>query len=396
MLYKKNKYISNIFSYINETIDNLLGEQLSVITLPDGAVLVKKTVKVVDINYSGVSYEEINGKDIYYIKLDDVKKDFNKPSAEVGDEFEIEMINFDDNNKENLSDYFISNKVSPETLQKIYTDIKSGKVIARKIYKIGTKPFIITTNSLMLLGKVLNVVKKKKIVVKDEKPHSLCYCLTFTEDGLKEDLPFNSGEFVLDRDTFESNNNDQTDLIIKKLLDDYDFCVDEYGKYIKNGRDRIDTKKNCSDIESWYTDSESLMDDIIANLKNVYDVKGYKKDLDKTKKEKGGVLTIGETLSQYSEIEIDFENDVKYDSSGNITLGSGKRRFDIVGTFRENRESTLLLYKSGDYYVFGFKSSKLQNKNNGGGTKMCKNRKCEERKKNTDNTTWSGTITELK
>lgn len=393
MLYKKNKYISNIFSYINETIDNLLGEQVSVITLPDGAVLVKQTVKVVDNKYSGVSYEEINGKEIYYIKLDDVKKDFNKPSAKVDDEFEIEMINFDDNNEENLSDYFISNKVSTETLQKIYTDIKSGSFTARKIYKIGTKPFIITKNSLGLLGKVLNNVRSKRIVGKDEKPHSLCYCLTFTEDGLKEK---NNGEFVLDRDTFEFNNNDQTDVIIKKLLDDYDFCVDEYGKYIKNGRDRIDTKKNCSDIESWYTDSESLMDDIIANLKNVYDVKGYKKDLEKTKKEKGGVLTIGETLSQYSEIVIDFENDVKYDPSGNIKLGSGKKRFDIVGTFRENRESTLLLYRSNDYYVFGFKSSKLQNKNNGGGTHMCKNRKCEEKKNNTDRTTWSGTITELK
>ena len=396
MLYKKNKYISNIYTYINETIDILLNEQIKVISLPEGAKLKKIYIKVEGNNYTGDYYEVLdNGKkEVFHEKIDDVKDKFNKKNVKENDEFEHEIVVFDDSKEEGLLDYLTSNKISVENLGKTYTDLRlAGPAVFKtsgKIIRLGTKTFLIGKKGLKMLGKIVNTMRGMKRK-EDEKPHSLCYCLKLTQDGVDD-------KGNLDRGQYSRNISDQSNTIYQKLMDEYDYCVSEYGSYIDNSNVRVRTKKSCVMIDDYYSDSKSLIDDIISNLQSVYDVKGYnKKGIKKT--EKKDTITIGEKLTMYKKISLEFSENVEYEK-GNVKfdggVGASSYRFNIVGTWRDNREDTMILERSGEYYIFGFSNARLQDRENGGVTFHCSDSSCTSRKnKSSNKTRWKGKITDL-
>lgn len=404
MLYEKNKEISNIYTFINETIDKLLDEQsLKTITPPEGTKI--KTIKIVVENdgYDGDVFEVIKGKEIYHVKEKDAKKDFPfQPNLEAGNSFEEEIVDMDNSSEDSLLEYFKEGAISQEDLQKTYTQLKSvvfasGKT-AKKVITIGSKPFIVTKKSLGILGRLIDKIKTgsaKKMEL------SRCFCLKFTEDGLKD---LDSGGQILDEDTFKTNIDDQPKNIKKDLLIKFKKCRSKWNKYIKNNIVRVETKKDCASIGEWEKGSKSILDKIISKLKVAFDVEGYDVEGDEDTGKINTNLSIGEKITQYKHIELEFDEIVEYSATDTgLNFNSGTPyKFDIVGTWKDNRENTVKLKRCGvfggcKYYIFGFSSSQVNKKNNSGSTFMCRNSKCDEKKKDytgkdTSSVNWRGKI----
>jgi len=389
MLYGKNEYINNIFKLMNESIDYLLNEQ-GVIYTPKG--INKKTIEseVIEDSDTRDLYDETNDK--YYIKLSDAKE--IKNDAKVGDIIEQEVIDTESSENESLEEYLLSDDVSLNDLQEIFTSGKLGKMAGSRGFKtlvrIGKKPFILTGSSIKIIKSILS--KKKRARYKTKDKYSMCGCLELTEDGIDE-----NGN--LDKKIFKQNISDQPETIREKLIDGYDFCVHTYGKYINKEKDRTTTKvETCPVIKKFYKKGESLMDDLLNKLEQSYEIKGRnKKDIDKTEKV-GDDTSIGEKIGRYKYITVNFDNDIEVLSLPlKFKLNEGDNTFKILKNFRDKYKNTLMLEKSSNIYVMSFENAKLQ-KSNDGSIFKCKSRSnCENNGSDrSNNANWSGKIKELK
>ena len=132
--------------------------------------------------------------------------------------------------------------------------------------------------------------------------HSICYCFSFTKDGLDE-----NGD--MDKTIFISTIVDQPEFIQDSLLNTWNYCDKKFKKDLRKKDDRQETEKSCMFLDDWYKKSENLMDDLINTLKQAYDVKGYNKKLDDETKKLGGNKSVGEKISSQDYIEIKFSTD---------------------------------------------------------------------------------------
>ena len=388
MLDGKNEYINNIFKLMNESIDYLLNEQ-GVIYTPKG--INKKTIEpeVIANDDTRDLYDETNDK--YYIKLSDAKE--IKNDVKVGEKVEQEVIDTESSENESLEEYLLSDDVSLNDLQKIFTSGKLGTMAGSKgfktLVKIGKKPFLLTGSSIKIIKSILS--KKKRARYKTKDKYSMCGCLELTEDGV-------DGNGDLDKKIFKQNISDQPETIQEKLIDGYDFCVHTYGKYINKEKDRTTTKvETCPVIKKFYKKGESLMDDLLNKLEQSYEIKGRnKKDLDKTEKV-GDDTSIGEKIGRYKYITVKFDDDVQATGTLAFILNKGDNEFKILKNFRDKYKNTLMLEKGLIIYVMSFENAKLQKSNDGSIFRCQSKSNCENNGSDrSSNANWSGKIKELK
>lgn len=105
MLYKKNGRMLDLIYLLNESIDNLL-EQDVIITPYTEDVLVTKKQKFTVVENGQLPP---NTDDKFYIELKDAI--FYKSNVKVGDEIEIEVVDLDKMTDEGILSYFSSDEI---------------------------------------------------------------------------------------------------------------------------------------------------------------------------------------------------------------------------------------------------------------------------------------------
>lgn len=344
MVYKKNGRILDIICLLNESIDNLLIEEVIVTPYTEDVLVTKKQ------KFTVVENGQLppNTDDQFYIELKDAI--MYKSNAKVGDEIEIEVVDFDAMDDDGLLSYFASDEIDKKTLEKIILGQKTTLRVGGKVLKYGPK----SVRRLQALAKKAVEAKRYTDRYGKKSEHSVCYCLKLFDDHSDE----TTGD--ADKSIYMDTITDQPEFIQEELENTWDYCKDKYGNFINTKDDRQETKKSCEFIEDWYEEGEDILDDLISQLRSSYDVQGYDKDSERSREYKSD-KSVGEKIVTHDYMEIKFDEDVVYTPSGGgatttlFTNGS-VILFEIKKTYG-SRNDTVLVEHSGNKYVMGFSTA---------------------------------------
>ena len=347
MLYKKNGRILDILYLMSESIDNLLGEGIVVTPGSDGELTTKKQkFKVVEDGQLPP-----NTDNEFYIELKDAKE--YKSDAEVGDEIEIDVVDLESMTDDGLLEFLSSEELSAEDLEKIVLSRGTTIRVAGKVLKYGPRQI----SRIKRVASAALQMKKYAERYGKKIEHSRCYCLAIFDENVDED----SGK--ADRDIYKSSIADQPEQIQEDLLSTWDYCENKYGKYIIEKDDRTETSLSCSQLEDWYEDAESLIDDMISDLQQFYKIKGYNKEYEKDKNYSSN-KSVGEKIITHEAMLIKFTDDVTWSPGGGgatTTLYNDNDiiKFEIIKTYGD-RGDTVLVQREGttNRYIMGFDSEK--------------------------------------
>lgn len=347
MIYKKNGRVLDIISYLNESIDNLL-EQDIIVTPYSG-----DKIKTIKQKFTVVENGQLppNTDDEYYIELKDAI--MYKSGVKVGDEIEIEVADLDSMDEEGILEFLKSDKIDAKTLEKIVLGQRTTIRVGGKILKYGPR-------SISKLQKVATgLVQAKKYVDKYGKKseHSLCYCLRLFDEHTDD----TTGD--ADKSIYLTDVEDQPDFIQEELINTWDYCENEYGSKINEKDDRQESKKSCDFLESWYEEGESILDDMISDLQKSFKVVGYNKNSEKETKYNKEKKSPAEKIILHDYVEIEFSTDVVHTprggtptvlfSSGDIIL------FEIKKTYGSAND-TVLVEHGNKKYILGFETATVK------------------------------------
>jgi len=347
MIYKKNGRVLDIISYLNESIDNLL-EQDIIVTPYSGdkiKTIIQKFTVVENGQLPPITDDE------YYIELKDAI--MYKSGVKVGDEIEIEVVDFDSMEEDGILEFLKSDKIDAKTLEKIVLNQRTTIRVGGKILKYGPK-------GLVKLKKVAaGLVQAKKYVDKYGKKseHSLCYCLRLFDEHTDD----TTGD--ADKSIYLTDVEDQPDFIQEELINTWDYCENEYGSKINEKDDRQESKKSCDFLESWYEEGESILDDMISDLRKSFKVVGYDKNSEKETKYNKEKKSPAEKIILHDYVEIEFSSDVVHTPRGgtpNVLFNSGDIiLFEILKTYGSAND-TVLVEHGGKKYILGFESATVK------------------------------------
>lgn len=331
---EKNSKILSIVNYINETIESLL-EEGTIVSPSEGEVPTKmqKFIVIED----GDTKENTDTE--FYIELSEAKQyDVN---ANVGDEIEIEVLDFDVADDEGILSVLSSDDVSIDDLKQLALGQRTTMRVGGKLIKYGPR----SVKKLIRLSN--KAIDAKRYISRYGKKveHSVCYCIAYTKDGVNDDGDIDEGKF-------KDSIIDQPEFIQDNLLKKWKYCTKKYKKEISKKDDRQETEMSCIFIDDWYTKSEKLMDDMVAALQNAYKISGYGKKIDPDTKKVGTEKSVGERIATQDGVEIKFSETVEIDGS-EIFRKNSVVKFRIKKTFNE-RNNTVLLKKGSGWYVMGF------------------------------------------
>ncbi len=347
----KNEKIISIVENINKTIDFLLEQGGTVISPFKGDVPTKKQKFIV------IADGEVNNttENEYYIELS-VAKEYDS-KVEVGDEIEIEVLDMDATDEEGLLSILSSDEVSMEELEQLVLGRRTTIRVGGKVLKYGPRTLKRISRAT---GKAIDARRYISRYGKKAE-HSICYCFSFTKDGLDE-----NGD--MDKTVFISSIVDQPEFIQDSLLNTWNYCDRKYRKDLRKKDDRQETEKSCMFLDDWYKKSENLMDDMINTLKQAYDIKGYNKKLDDETKKVGGNKSVGEKITSQDYIEIKFTTDTTIGIDRGVVTAvppaspffsdNDLRKFKIQKTFNE-KNNTVLLKKGGKFFIMGFETTQI-------------------------------------
>lgn len=344
MVYKKNGRVLDIISYLNESIDNLLEE--NVIVSPYSGENVKTKKQKFTVVENGQLPPNTDTE--FYIELKDALMYEN--SVKVGDEIEIEVADLDSMSDEGILEFLKSDEIDAKTLEKIVLGQRTTLRVGGKIIKYGPR----TLGKIQRVAK--NALEAKKYVDKYGKKseHSLCYCLRLFDEHTDDD----TGD--ADKSIYLTDVEDQPDFVQEELINTWDFCESKYGRKINKKDDRQESKKSCDFLESWYGEGESILDDMISDLQKSFKVVGYNKNSDKETKYNKEKKTPAEKIILHDYVEIEFSSDVVHTPRGgtpNVLFNSGDIiSFEILKTYGSAND-TVLVEHGGNKYILGFESA---------------------------------------
>jgi len=347
MLYKKNGRVLDIISYLNESIDNLLEQDI--IVTPYSGDKIKTIIQKFTVVENGQLPPNTDNE--YFIELKDAI--MYKSGVKVGDEIEIEVADLDSMKEEGILEFLKSDEIDAKTLEKIVLGQRTTIRVGGKILKYGPR-------SIGKLQKVAaGLVQAKKYVDKYGKKseHSLCYCLRLFDEHTDD----TTGD--ADKSIYLTDVEDQPDFIQEELINTWDYCENEYGSKINKKDDRQETKKSCDFLESWYEEGESILDDMISDLQKSFKVVGYNKKSEKETKYNKEKKSPAEKIILHDYVEIEFSSDVVHTprggtptvlfSSGDIIL------FEIKKTYGSAND-TVLVEHGNKKYILGFETATVK------------------------------------
>jgi hypothetical protein len=342
--------INKSIEKINDTINQLLLEDDSgVIVIPKGSAIKKKFTVVED----GDLPENTDTKN--FITLTDAK-DY-KPDVKVGDEIEIEVLDFENSPLDEITDFFSSDDVSSDELKQITIGGPKTYRFGRRILRVGPKAYKTVktaANSVLMVKRYFNRYGKKI-------GHSKCYCVKLVKDYVNVD----TGK--IERDYYEEDISDYIKPVAEEFLSKWDYCVDRYGKYIEDKDYRQETIKECISLDDMWEESKSITLELASMLQKFFKVKGIDIKKDKKDSHDGSENSASEKIALKDEISINFtsnsewEDDSSTPSQTVILFSSGDDvEFDIVGTFKSKNDTVMLEKKSGGKrYVLSFESASV-------------------------------------
>jgi hypothetical protein len=340
-MYKKNGKILDIISLINESIDNLIDE--NVIVSPYSGDNIKTSVQKFTVVENGNLPD--NTDTMSYIELKDAL--MYKNDVKVGDVIEIEVADFDAMDEDGILEFFKSEEIDSKTLEKIILGQRTTIRVGGKIIRYGPR----TLRKIQMAAK--KAVEAKKYIDKYGKKteHSLCYCLRLFDEHVDED----TGK--AEKSIYMTDVEDQPEFVQEELENTWDFCESKYGTKIIEREDRQETKKSCDFLENWYEEGESILDDMIADLRKSFKVVGYDKGEESETKYNKEKKSVAEKIVAHDYVEIEFSSDVAHTPRGGtptvlFTAGSIVV-FKILKTYG-SASDTVLLENSGDKYILGF------------------------------------------
>jgi hypothetical protein len=368
--------INKSISQLNETIDGLLGEQVIATPLDDGGVpLIKQKFTV---------YEDdaipVNTETEFFIGITDAKE--YKSDVQVGDEIEIEVLDFDNSGGSDWSDFFSQDTVTSDDLEQII--LGGGKTvrIGGSVLKYGPK----TYKKLKISAGAIKDWKKYVDRYGEKIEHSLCYCLHLTNDYLDND-----GD--TDRDTYKDELNSYIKPVQDEMLTTWDYCDSKFGKNINKKDDRQDTQSDCLLLDNFWEQQHTLMDDLINKLSKFFEVRGVTVKKNKKNDIKNNT-SVAQRIVSNDEMHIIFDQDVIWrnpTTGANVDIydrGGVGVDFQIDGTYSDTSNSVRLKDGSDSYVLTFTKSTINQRQSNNAFWKVKSDGSIDGSK-----TTWSGTIT---
>jgi hypothetical protein len=338
MMKNNLKHFLNTISQINESIYNLLSED-GIIELPSGSNAKKEIFIVIE---DGKTFPN-DGKN--YINLKDAK--VYKSDVKVGDEIELETIDYEEMEEENLiktlEEQLLDGKLNQKDLEQIAIVAGSSKFrrTAVGIIRVG--------NKLQTAAKTVMLLKRyeKKI------PHSDCYCARLFEDNLDETVT----PPVPSKDIYLSSVSGYMDVVQDQFEETWDECEKEYPEIKKDNDKRNELLSTCTTIEDWYTDAKAVLDNIISDLQKYFKITNI--DI-KKKKLQGDAEddSIAKQIGMHATITLHFEEDFK-DKAGTTIYRSGRDETFDVGTYKETG-STVKLEKGGRKWYFQFQTAQTR------------------------------------
>jgi hypothetical protein len=342
--------INKSIEKINDTINQLLLEDDSgVIVIPKGSAIKKKFTVVED----GDLPENTDTKN--FITLTDAK-DY-KPDVKVGDEIEIEVLDFENSPLDEITDFFSSDDVSSDELKQITIGGPKTYRFGRRILRVGPKAYKTVktaANSVLMVKRYFNRYGKKI-------GHSKCYCVKLVKDYVNVD----TGK--IERDYYEEDISDYIKPVAEEFLSKWDYCVDRYGKYIEDKDPRQETIKECISLDDMWEESKSITLELASMLQKFFKVKGIDIKKDKKDSHGGSENSASEKIALKDEISINFTSNSEWEDDSStpsrtvILFSSGDNvEFDIVGTFKSKNDTVMLEKKfGGKRYVLSFESASV-------------------------------------
>ena len=330
-------YQNSLIEEISETIDKLLFED--------------DEIKSNKIKYKVIEdlpdNEELPSNSI---EISEAKK--INPSVSVGDEIEIDTYTEQDiteiiNNPD-------STVIGDDELKAIGIGLGGSPSGRRRLLKIGKGVVKIAPKALFAVIKGRSTLKKIKNSIKKKFKKSIpvnnCYCAKLLEQYCVEPDPSKPEKCSPDRDAFESDINDQGELVKEELLKKWDDCTSSYKEFDNDDREnRKKTIYNCKDVEDWWDRASQLLDKIVQELSKFYDVNEINKVVNS--KKSGSIAE--KVTTNHTKIKIEIEGDMEYDPCSSHNLSAGTYIFTISGQHKEGG-NTVVLELRGNKYVWGF------------------------------------------
>lgn len=321
------EYFLKTIDQINESI-NILLEQ-GVIERPSGSNVKKEKFIVIE---DGKAIPN-DGKN--YIHLKDAKA--YKGDVKVGDEIEIEVIDFEAMDEqtliETIREYSEDGKISAQDLQQIAIAAGSSRFrrTAIGMIKIGGK--------IEKAAKTVMLLKRYKKVI----PHSDCYCARLFDENKDETVTPPKP----DKSVYMSTVAGYLDVVQKQFEDTWDECEKNYPELYSDESKRTDLLSTCESLEGWYEDANSVLDKIISDLQQYFKITGI--DVKNKKLASSEEQSIAKTIGLNERVVIHFEDPFK-NKSGTLVYAAGSdKRFEI-GTYKETGKTVKLIDGANKWY----------------------------------------------
>ena len=329
------KKFLNTVNYLNESIENLIDEGV-VVTPPSG---VRKTKQIFTVIADGATPPN-DGKE--YIELKEAKD--HKVDAVVGDEIEIDVLTFEDMDdnavQDKLTELFNKGDISFTDLKQMVLTGGSGKVrrTAMGLLRVGPKV-------IMAAGRLAALKGLKKTI-----PHSSCFCAKLFNNNV------NSATGNAEKSVYEDELTTYIDVVQKQFLESWDNCESRYGELMTDEDERNDAVAACVTIEDWYTDAESVLQQVMNKLNKYYNITGI--DVKKTKL-KGGEVSVAKSITASgTQIQLHFIDALpRHDGTTPPYYTAGSTvNFDIH-TYKESG-NTVWLKNGSRSFFFEFQTNK--------------------------------------
>lgn len=344
-----NNFVNNI-KEINDIVKILL-EDDGIVKEPYTGEETKRYIKkikyeVIDV---GEAYDEVknpsgkknNPPNENYVEID-IARQYD-PNVEIGDEIEIESVDFEDMTAEEIAEWATEQNLDKETLEQIIVAGPKTVRIGGKVLRLGPKGYRAAKRgikSALTLKKFLDRYGKKI-------DHSRCWCLGVVKDFI-DPVSEEPSETM-----FKDHISEFIKPVEEELLEKWRFCNKKYGKYFKKKDDRQKTTEECITIDDMWLDQKSNFDSLVSLLSNAFKVTGINIKKEKTPG-RSGESSVAEKIVSHDYVFITFTADVeKEPDAGGTTkvtiFNSGTEvKFRIVGTHKD-QNNTVLLETSGDH-----------------------------------------------
>lgn len=326
--------------------------------------LIEEIIKTIDNLI--LESDEIKGTKIKYKVIDDIGDNDElpansieiseakkiDPTVNVGDEIEIDT--YTESDLTEILNNPDSTIFGEEELKALGVSLGTSPTGKRRLVKIGTGVVKIAPKTLLGIVKARSTAKKIKNKIKNKFRKSIpvnnCYCAKLLEQYCVEPDPDKPEECEPDRDSFESDINDQGELVKEELLKKWDECASTYKEFMtKDRKVRKDVIYKCKDVEDWWDRADKLMDKIVQELSKFYDVN----EIQSIVKNKKSGSVAEKITTNHTKIKIEIEGDMEYTSCSSHNINAGTHIFTIVGEHKEGGK-TVVLEKGGNRYIWSF------------------------------------------